>query len=89
MNKLYSNSGEFLGVSESLPIIRAFRCERCGCLIREEDGVTCHGGEWVCDRDTCRTLDSITNESYIKQGEYEAKASLRVNERQHNSDERR
>jgi hypothetical protein len=37
---------------------------KCGKLLNEEDGITCVSGEWVCDRDTCRTLDG-DNQAHI------------------------
>lgn len=34
-----------------------YNCQRCGKLIPEDEGITCLNGYWVCDTDTCRTLD--------------------------------
>lgn len=34
-----------------------YNCQRCGKLIPEDKGITCLNGYWVCDTDTCRTLD--------------------------------
>lgn len=34
-----------------------YQCEVCKELIPEADGITTVSGSWVCDADTCRTLD--------------------------------
>jgi hypothetical protein len=41
-----------------------YNCQRCGKLIPEDEGITCLNGYWVCDNDTCRTLDD-ENEAYM------------------------
>jgi hypothetical protein len=43
-----------------------YKCQCCGEFITEDQGITCHNGEWVCDNDSCRILDK-NNESYIKE----------------------
>lgn len=35
-----------------------YMCEVCGEFISDEEGVTTINGYWVCDLDTCRTLDN-------------------------------
>jgi hypothetical protein len=50
-----------------------YRCMECGKMIDENDGITTVDGEWVCDNDTCRTLDAdnqahiIVNPMYVIQ----------------------
>ena len=34
-----------------------FMCEVCGKYIAEDEGITTLNGLWVCDKNTCRTLD--------------------------------
>lgn len=34
-----------------------YKCEVCGKFISEDEGITTINGLWVCDKDTCRTLD--------------------------------
>lgn len=41
-----------------------YQCQSCGKFITEDEGVTCEDGSWVCDEDTCRTLDE-DNEAHI------------------------
>jgi hypothetical protein len=33
------------------------KCQVCGKYISDDEGVTTKCGSWVCDQDTCRTLD--------------------------------
>lgn len=35
----------------------SFKCEECGKLIRESEGITTKSGRWVCDNNNCRDLD--------------------------------
>jgi hypothetical protein len=46
-------------------IKETYKCQCCGKFITDEEGITCYNGEWVCDNDTCRTLDS-NSEAHIK-----------------------
>lgn len=46
-----------------------YRCQVCGKFIAGEDGVTTVNGWWVCDSDTCRTLDE-ENEATEKYDDY-------------------
>lgn len=39
----------------------AYRCEVCGDLVAEGYGITTESGLWVCDSDSCRTLDDENN----------------------------
>lgn len=34
-----------------------YKCHHCGKFITNEEGITTLSGSWVCDNDTCRTLD--------------------------------
>lgn len=34
-----------------------YKCEVCGKFITDDEGITTLDGSWVCDNDTCRTLD--------------------------------
>lgn len=38
-----------------------YKCEVCGQLVSEDKGITTINGLWVCDNDTCRTLDENCN----------------------------
>lgn len=38
-----------------------YMCEVCGQYTEEDKGVTAIDGSWVCDRDSCRELDSENN----------------------------
>ena len=42
-----------------------YQCQFCGKFISNDEGITCVDGSWVCDNDSCRTLDE-ENESHIK-----------------------
>ena len=42
-----------------------YKCETCKKFISEEEGVTTLCGTWVCDRDSCRTLDN-NNDAFLK-----------------------
>lgn len=35
-----------------------YKCDVCKQIIPESDGITTLSGSWVCDADTCRTLDN-------------------------------
>jgi ribosomal protein S26 len=37
--------------------MKQYKCMVCGKLIDEDKGITTLNGLWVCDEDTCRTLD--------------------------------
>ena len=37
---------------------KEYKCEVCGNFISEDKGVTTLNGLWVCDSDSCRTLDN-------------------------------
>lgn len=43
--------------------IPKYKCQCCGKYISNEEGITTVEGAWVCDADTCRTLDD-DNEAY-------------------------
>lgn len=34
-----------------------YKCEVCGLSIEEDYGITTQSGLWVCDDNSCRTLD--------------------------------
>ncbi len=34
-----------------------YMCEVCGNFITDEEGITTLNGLWVCDNNSCRTLD--------------------------------
>ena len=34
-----------------------YKCQVCGKLIKEDEGITTLNGWWVCDDDSCRTLN--------------------------------
>jgi hypothetical protein len=34
-----------------------FKCQVCGKLISEDEGITTLNGLWVCDKDSCRILN--------------------------------
>ena len=38
-----------------------YKCEVCDKLIKEDEGITTLNGLWVCDNDSCRTLDDENN----------------------------
>ena len=37
------------------------KCEVCSTMISDNEGVTTLNGLWVCDNDSCRTLDEDNN----------------------------
>lgn len=37
--------------------VESYKCEVCGKFISDFDGITTKNGLWVCDSDTCRTLN--------------------------------
>lgn len=45
--------------------ITEFKCQVCGKLITENDGITAECGSWVCDNDSCRTLDNESKSHII------------------------
>lgn len=38
-----------------------YKCEVCGKYITDDEGITTLSGLWVCDNDSCRTLDEENN----------------------------
>lgn len=38
-----------------------FKCAVCEKYITDDEGITTCNGDWVCDKDTCRLLDSENN----------------------------
>jgi ribosomal protein S26 len=46
--------------------VKEYECQYCGKFIPEDEGITCVDGSWVCDDNSCRTLDD-ENEAYIKE----------------------
>lgn len=41
-----------------------YKCHKCNKLIDEEEGITTKSGLFVCDDNTCRTLD-VDNEAQV------------------------
>lgn len=37
--------------------MKEFQCQVCGKFILEEEGITTLNSLWVCDKDSCRTLN--------------------------------
>lgn len=46
--------------------VEMYQCQYCGKFIEEDKGVTCHGGEWTCDEDSCSTYNAEYSERYIR-----------------------
>jgi ribosomal protein S26 len=46
--------------------MKQYECMKCWKLIPEDEGITCTNGKWVCDDESCRTLDE-ENEAYYKE----------------------
>ncbi|MFO1442841.1 hypothetical protein KDN24_06385 [Bacillus sp. Bva_UNVM-123] len=45
--------------------MKKYKCEKCGKFISDEEGVTALCGTWVCDHDSCRSLDN-SNDATLK-----------------------
>jgi len=43
-----------------------YKCEVCGKFISNYDGITTLSGLWVCDDNSCRTLDEENQATEIK-----------------------
>lgn len=42
-----------------------YKCQKCGIFITDDEGITCQDGSWVCDYDSCRSLDA-ENEAHMR-----------------------
>lgn len=51
------NCSEISYKKKEVTNMNEYKCQVCGKFITEDEGITTLNGLWVCDNDTCRTLD--------------------------------
>lgn len=53
-----------------------FKCQVCGKFIRADEGITTLNGWWVCDNDSCRTLDDENEATEIPYKKWEPTTNM-------------